>query len=84
VPGISTLEINDLAERYIVGQLCARPASKGQYGCQYALNTSLNHVVCHGVPSQNQRLKSGDIINVDITLGAGWFYCRFQQDVYAG
>lgn len=49
------------------------PASKGQYGFQYVLNTSLNHVVCHGVPSQNQRLKSGDIINVDITLEQGGF-----------
>jgi methionyl aminopeptidase len=46
--GISTMEINDLAERYIVDQLGARPASKGQYGYQYALNTSVNQVVCHG------------------------------------
>lgn len=73
VPGISTLEINDLVEHYIVGQLGARPASKGQYGYQYALNTSLNHVVCHGVPSQNHRLKSGDIVNVDITLEQGGY-----------
>lgn len=66
--GISTMDINNLAERYIVDQLKARPASKGQYGYQYVLNTSINHVVCHGVPSDNQQLKSGDIINVDITL----------------
>jgi methionyl aminopeptidase len=66
--GISTMEINDLAERFIVDQLGARPASKGQYGYQYALNTSVNNVVCHGVPAGNQRMKSGDIVNVDITL----------------
>lgn len=66
--GISTMDINNLAERYIVDQLKTRPASKGQYGYQYVLNTSINHVVCHGVPSDNQQLKSGDIINVDITL----------------
>ncbi|MRJ44829.1 type I methionyl aminopeptidase [Idiomarina loihiensis] len=66
--GISTMDINDLAERYITDQLGARPASKGQYGYQYVLNSSVNQVVCHGVPSTTQKLKSGDIINVDITL----------------
>lgn len=71
--GISTMDINDLAERYIVDQLGARPASKGQYGYQYALNTSVNNVVCHGIPSDNQILKSGDIVNVDITLEQGGF-----------
>lgn len=66
--GISTLEINDLAERFIVDTLNARPASKGQYDFPFVLNTSINEVVCHGVPSAKQKLKSGDIINVDITL----------------
>ena len=72
-PGISTMEINDLAERYIVEQLQARPASKGQYGYPYTLNTSVNHVVCHGVPTTQQTLKAGDIVNVDITLEIGGF-----------
>nr|WP_255568250.1 type I methionyl aminopeptidase [Aestuariicella albida] len=71
--GVSTMEINDLADRYITDQLRARPASKGQYGYQYALNSSVNRVVCHGVPSTTQKLKSGDIINVDITLEQGGF-----------
>lgn len=71
--GMSTMAINDLAERYIGGELGARPASKGQYGYQYVLNTSVNHVVCHGVPSENQTLKPGDIVNVDITLERGGF-----------
>ena len=70
---ISTMDINNLVERYIVDQLGARPASKGQYGYQYVLNTSVNHVVCHGVPADNQKLKSGDIINVDITLEKGGY-----------
>lgn len=73
VAGISTMTVNDLVERYIVNVLQARPASKGQYGYQYVLNTSVNQVVCHGVPSSNQVLKSGDIINVDITLEKGSF-----------
>lgn len=71
--GISTMEINDRAESYITDKLHARPASKGQYGYQYALNSSVNHVVCHGVPSTTQTLKSGDIINVDITLEQGGY-----------
>ncbi len=71
--GLSTLEINDRVERYIVDELGARPASKGQYGFQYVLNTSVNQVVCHGVPSAKKVLKSGDIINVDITLEKGGF-----------
>ncbi|MGP5017363.1 type I methionyl aminopeptidase [Vreelandella alkaliphila] len=73
VPSISTMDINHWAERYIVDQLQARPASKGQYGYQYVLNASVNHVVCHGIPSETQKLKSGDIVNVDITLEKGGF-----------
>jgi len=72
-PGLSTMDINNLAERYIIDELQARPASKGQYGYQYALNTSVNHVVCHGVPSDSQTLKNGDIVNVDITLEQGGY-----------
>ena len=47
--GVSTLEINDRVERFIIDELGARPASKGQYGYGYALNASVNQVVCHGV-----------------------------------
>ncbi|MDC4631584.1 type I methionyl aminopeptidase, partial [Acinetobacter baumannii] len=66
--GKSTLEINNIVEKYIVEVLHARPASKGQYGFKYVLNPSINDVVCHGVPSENEILKDGDIINLDITL----------------
>ncbi|HDN2513550.1 MULTISPECIES: type I methionyl aminopeptidase [Providencia] len=73
VPGISTMEINDKVERYIIEELQARPASKGQYGYQYVLNTSLNEVVCHGIPKTDEILKNKDIINVDITLEKNGF-----------
>nr|WP_244264816.1 type I methionyl aminopeptidase [Halomonas boliviensis] len=73
VPGISTMDINNWAERYIVDDLQARPASQGQYDYQFVLNASVNHVVCHGIPSETQTLKSGDIVNVDITLEKGGF-----------
>lgn len=66
--GKSTLEINNIVEKYIIEELHARPASKGQYGFQYVLNPSVNDVVCHAIPSEKEILKDGDIINLDITL----------------
>ena len=66
--GMSTMQVNDLVERYIVDELEARPASKGQYDFAFVLNSSPNDVVCHGVPSVTDILKSGDIVNFDITL----------------
>ncbi|MBX9451425.1 MAG: type I methionyl aminopeptidase [Mesorhizobium sp.] len=66
--GKSTLDINDMVERFIVDDLKARPASKGQYGYGFVLNSSINEVVCHGVPSQADVLRDGDIVNLDITL----------------
>ena len=66
--GMSTMQVNDLVDSLIVGELKARPASKGQYGYAYALNASRNHVVCHGVPSPTEILQDGDIVNFDITL----------------
>lgn len=66
--GMSTMQVNDLVDSFIVNALNARPASKGQYGYAYALNSSRNHVVCHGVPSTTELLQSGDIVNFDITL----------------
>ena len=66
--GMSTMQVNDLVDRFIVDTLEARPASKGQYGYAYALNSSRNSVVCHGVPSEAEILQDGDIVNLDITL----------------
>jgi methionyl aminopeptidase len=66
--GMSTMQVNDLVDGFIVETLKARPASKGQYGYAYALNASRNNVVCHGVPSTAELLQSGDIVNFDITL----------------
>lgn len=71
--GLSTMEINDYVEHLIVEKLHARPASKGQYGYQYVLNTSINEVVCHGVPHESKYLKNGDMINIDITLEKNGF-----------
>ncbi|WP_028696883.1 type I methionyl aminopeptidase [Pseudomonas cremoricolorata] len=72
-PGVTTLQINDRAEAFITEQLKARPASKGQYGFPYALNTSVDNVVCHGMPKLDEVLLEGSIINVDITLEQGGY-----------
>ncbi|WP_342650847.1 type I methionyl aminopeptidase [Pseudomonas sp. REB1044] len=71
--GVTTLQINDRAEAFIVDTLKARPASKGQYGFPYALNTSVDQVVCHGMPNKDEVLQEGSIINVDITLEQGGY-----------
>jgi methionyl aminopeptidase len=66
--GMSTLQVDEMVERFIVDDLQARPASKGQYGYGFVLNSSINNVVCHGVPSSSTVLRDGDIVNFDITL----------------
>ncbi|MEZ8094325.1 type I methionyl aminopeptidase [Photobacterium swingsii] len=68
VAGVTTMEINDRVDDYIVNTLNARPASKGQYDYPYVLNASINEVICHGMPQAHRALKVGDIINLDITL----------------
>ena len=72
-PGVSTMQINDAVEDFIRGPLASRPASKGQYDYQYVLNSSINEVVCHGMPKPTDVLKEGDIVNLDITLEKGGF-----------
>ncbi|MDP2572043.1 type I methionyl aminopeptidase [Vibrio penaeicida] len=67
-PGVNTFDINEWVEEYIFEELKARPASIGQYDYQYALNSSINHVVCHGIPDERDILKNSDIVNIDITL----------------
>jgi methionyl aminopeptidase len=66
--GMTTMQVNDLVERFIIDDLGSRPASKGQYGYGFVLNCSRNDVVCHGVPSDDEVLAEGDIVNLDITL----------------
>ena len=66
--GMSTLQVDAIVDNFIVHNLEARPASKGQYGFAYSLNASINQVVCHGVPSGKDVLQNGDLVNFDITL----------------
>lgn len=82
--GQSTLAINDLVERFIVDDLAARPASKGQYGYGFVLNCSINDVVCHGVPDAATIVRDGDIINLDITLEKNGFIADSSKTYLVG
>ncbi len=82
--GMSTLAINDLVERFIVEDCAARPASKGQYGFAYVLNSSINDVVCHGVPDAAVIVRDGDIINLDITLEKNGFIADSSKTYMVG
>ena len=73
-PGVTTAQIDEFCERYIIDTLQAIPGSKGQYGYPYSVNTSVNKVVCHGMPSSDQILNKGDIINVDVTVIKDGYY----------
>ncbi len=65
--GITTNELNDICHEYIVNVQQAIPAPLNYHGFPKSICTSINHQVCHGIPSDKQ-LKNGDIINVDVTV----------------
>ncbi len=65
--GITTDKLNTLCHDYIVYQQKAIPAPLNYNGFPKSICTSINHVVCHGIPG-NDVLKNGDIINIDVTV----------------
>lgn len=66
--GVTTEELDTLCHNYIVEVQNAIPAPLNYRGFPKSICTSVNHVVCHGIPSEKKLLKKGDIINVDITV----------------
>ena len=66
--GVSTEALNQIAHDYIVNVQDAIPAPLNYNGFPKSICTSVNHVVCHGIPSENKLLKDGDIINIDVTV----------------
>jgi methionyl aminopeptidase len=66
--GVSTGELDRICHDYIVNVQNAVPAPLNYNGFPKSICTSLNHVVCHGIPSDSKILKSGDILNIDITV----------------
>lgn len=66
--GISTGELDRICHDYTVNVQNAIPAPLNYRGFPKSICTSVNHVVCHGIPSDDKILKNGDIVNVDVTL----------------
>ena len=70
-PGVTTRELDQLCHDFIVSH-GAVPATLGYRGYQHSSCTSINHVVCHGIPGE-RRLIEGDIVNIDVTVVLdGW------------
>ncbi|MFT4060388.1 MAG: type I methionyl aminopeptidase [Legionella sp.] len=74
IEGTSTKELERICRQYILEDLRAIPSTLNHYGFPACICTSINHVVCHGIPS-DKKLKNGDIINIDVTV---------QKDGYIG
>jgi methionyl aminopeptidase len=68
VPGVTTGELDAICHDYIVNTQKAIPAPLNYHGFPRSICTSVNDVVCHGIPSDTKKLKSGDIINIDVTV----------------
>ena len=66
-PGVTTEELDRLCHDYIVNVQQATPAPLNYKGFPKSICTSINHVVCHGIPN-DKPLKDGDILNIDITV----------------
>ena len=67
VPGVTTNKLDQLCHDYIVNEQHAIPAPLNYRGFPKSICTSVNHTICHGIPS-DKKLKKGDIVNVDITV----------------
>ena len=65
--GVSTEELDRLCHDFIV-EHGAVPAPLGYRGFPKSICTSINHVVCHGIPTERKVLRDGDIINIDVTV----------------
>ena len=73
VPGISTGKLDKLCYEHIVNVQNAIPANVGYKGYEKTICSSINQVICHGIPDNNKILKNGDILNIDVTvIKDGW------------
>ncbi len=73
-PGISTLELDTICHDYMVNVQKTIPACLNYRGFPKTICSSVNHVICHGIPSANKILKTSDIVNLDITVIKDGYY----------
>lgn len=76
--GVTTDELNQICHDFIVNEQKAIPAPLNYHGFPKSICTSINHVICHGIPT-DKKLKDGDIINVDITVIKDGFHGDSSQ-----
>ena len=81
--GVSTDELNQICHDFIVHEQKALPAPLNYRGFPKSICTSVNHVVCHGIPC-DKKLKDGDIINIDITVIKDGFHGDTSRMFFAG
>ena len=73
-PGVSTEKLNQICHEYTIEIQNAIPAPLNYRGFPKSICTSVNHVVCHGIPNEKKILKDGDIVNIDVTLKKNGFH----------
>jgi methionyl aminopeptidase len=83
-PGVSTGELDRICHNYTVDDQDAIPAPLNYRGFPKSICTSVNHVVCHGIPSDEKILKDGDIVNIDVTLIKDGFHGDTSKTFYVG
>ena len=66
--GVSTYELDEICHKFITEKQNAIPAPLNYHGFPKSICTSVNHQVCHGIPSKDKILKNGDIVNIDVTV----------------
>ncbi|TNF34530.1 MAG: type I methionyl aminopeptidase [Gammaproteobacteria bacterium] len=81
--GITTNELDRICHDYIVNEQQAIPAPLNYRGFPKSICTSVNHQVCHGIPSE-KKLKKGDIVNIDITVIKDGFHGDTSKMFYVG
>ncbi len=82
-PGITTNELDRICHEYIVDVQDAIPAPLNYHGFPKSICTSVNHTVCHGIPS-DKKLKKGDMINIDITVIKDGFHGDTSKMFFVG
>ena len=83
-PGISTAELDQIAEDFIRSHDGATPAFKGLYGFPGSICASINQEIVHGIPSKKRVLKDGDIISIDIGVGYKGYFTDSAATVAVG
>jgi methionyl aminopeptidase len=83
-PGISTDELDRICHEHIVKRQKAIPANVGYRGFPKTICTSVNNVICHGIPSPTKVLKDGDIVNIDVTVIKDGWHGDTSRMYYAG